>query len=372
MLNLQNSVKTYIEKIEIYNLLYIEYINYLTKASELKLKPKEQTVFFARFGINETGKTLQEIGNMFGVTRERIRQIFIKIVRKLKSRRTSSNFIQLEDEKCNLIDKISTTSLNGFLAYLYFECDNLVPLKFTLNLLFKKQIDAIAVVQEFKTQYAQYINELKQITQTNFYNESIVNLIQFDRRRTIKDEDFARLTEERQVGTDNLILSNFNYDGRTYQCESYLEKKVLENLLSKNTFKEIKTQSLKIPFGDTFYYPDFQCLTHDNCFVIVEIKPLLRMCESHNIAKFETLKKYCEKYGFGYLIIDDRNNSFYDINEQNEVFNQKIISILNTEVEMRYSTFRKIYNNTNATVKNLLSLVKNHKLNLSYPFSLRM
>ena len=38
-----------------------------------------------RFGLNdETNHTLEEVGNKFGVTRERIRQIEEKSLRKLK------------------------------------------------------------------------------------------------------------------------------------------------------------------------------------------------------------------------------------------------------------------------------------------------
>ena len=37
-----------------------------------------------RFGINCAGYTLEEIGRMYGVTRERVRQIEAKALRKIK------------------------------------------------------------------------------------------------------------------------------------------------------------------------------------------------------------------------------------------------------------------------------------------------
>ena len=49
------------------------------------LTSREQEIIAMRFGlIDGQAKTLQQIGNIFGVTRERIRQIEKKVLRKLK------------------------------------------------------------------------------------------------------------------------------------------------------------------------------------------------------------------------------------------------------------------------------------------------
>ena len=51
-----------------------------------ELKPKEQEVLRLRFGLNDgRERTLDEIGKKFGVTRERIRQIEAKALKKLRS-----------------------------------------------------------------------------------------------------------------------------------------------------------------------------------------------------------------------------------------------------------------------------------------------
>lgn len=50
-----------------------------------ELKPREQEVIKARYGFdNGEEKTLEEVGRIFGVTRERIRQIESKAIRKLQ------------------------------------------------------------------------------------------------------------------------------------------------------------------------------------------------------------------------------------------------------------------------------------------------
>jgi RNA polymerase primary sigma factor len=49
------------------------------------LTDREKKILMLRFGISDgTAKTLEEVGNVFKVTRERVRQIEAKALRKLK------------------------------------------------------------------------------------------------------------------------------------------------------------------------------------------------------------------------------------------------------------------------------------------------
>ena len=48
------------------------------------LDPRSKQVLEMRYGFNGEKKTLQQIGDMFGVCRERIRQIERKALRRLK------------------------------------------------------------------------------------------------------------------------------------------------------------------------------------------------------------------------------------------------------------------------------------------------
>jgi RNA polymerase primary sigma factor len=65
-----------------------------------KLKPHEAQVLRMRFGIDlSTEHTLEEIGQVFNLTRERIRQIEAKAIRKLKHPSKVDKLIQISDFK---------------------------------------------------------------------------------------------------------------------------------------------------------------------------------------------------------------------------------------------------------------------------------
>jgi RNA polymerase primary sigma factor len=71
----------------------------VTCAALETLSPREQEIVRMRYGLNETGKeyTLQEVGEMFQVTRERIRQIEEKALLKLRSPYRSSKLREFAD-----------------------------------------------------------------------------------------------------------------------------------------------------------------------------------------------------------------------------------------------------------------------------------
>lgn len=51
----------------------------------LTLNDRERKVIEAFFGINQPEMTLEEIGTKYGLTRERVRQIKEKAIRRLRS-----------------------------------------------------------------------------------------------------------------------------------------------------------------------------------------------------------------------------------------------------------------------------------------------
>jgi RNA polymerase primary sigma factor len=71
----------------------------VTNSALQSLSPREQEIVRMRYGLNETGKeyTLQEVGEIFQVTRERIRQIEEKALLKLRSPYRSNRLREFAD-----------------------------------------------------------------------------------------------------------------------------------------------------------------------------------------------------------------------------------------------------------------------------------
>ncbi|MDR1726648.1 MAG: sigma-70 family RNA polymerase sigma factor [Acidobacteriota bacterium] len=71
----------------------------VTNLALQSLSPREQEIVRMRYGLNETGKeyTLQEVGEIFQVTRERIRQIEEKALLKLRSPYRSNKLREFAD-----------------------------------------------------------------------------------------------------------------------------------------------------------------------------------------------------------------------------------------------------------------------------------
>ncbi len=336
--------------------------------ADLKLTGREKAVVFARFGIFEKQKTLQEIGSDMGLTRERIRQIYAKSKRKMLGTKLPVNVLR---EISDLAQQMTAAPAGGFLVFLCIEGGGLELADFVCARFFKQNLQRDRFSADIKKGIAEEARAAAIAQKKEKFNSEIEGLILYPAKKTPSEGFFEKLHTEREVKTEDEELAAFEYEGRPYACESFLERHVLQQFLKNRTFREIKTQSLKIPFKNWFYYPDFQCLTHDGRLVIVEVKPLFRMLEYDNIQKFHALKAYCEENGFGYLIVDDRNNSFEAIDIHNFEFEKQIMRELDADGEMPFCRFHEIYQNTQANIKNFLTLIKSQGLALRTPFLLK-
>ena len=64
-----------------------------------ELSDREEQVIRLRYGLNDKKpKTLEEVGKIFGVTRERIRQIEAKAIKKLKHHKRSKRLGDYKEE----------------------------------------------------------------------------------------------------------------------------------------------------------------------------------------------------------------------------------------------------------------------------------
>jgi hypothetical protein len=203
----------------------------------------------------------------------------------------------------------------------------------------------------------------------SLFNEALFRQIVFPRERHITDADFARLQSASAEGEERAHLITF--EGVTYPCTSQVSQSLLEKLLKNRTFKAIKLRALKFPNGDREAVSAFQCLTHDNRLVLIEPAQLLHMCTRYAVEKYDALRAYCQKYGFGYLMTDGRGNSFEEITEENPAFSAAILAELSARGAVSFDVYKPLFDQTGATVENFLALIKRESLKFSLsPFRL--
>lgn len=75
-----------------------------------KLNTREKEVIKARFGMDQNAKTLQQVADIYGITRERVRQIEFETLRKLRSH---SNLLKEEIQELSTYDKHLVSRMNS-------------------------------------------------------------------------------------------------------------------------------------------------------------------------------------------------------------------------------------------------------------------
>ncbi len=341
--------------------------NALAIATE-KLRESERGIFCARLGLGQPPQTLQAIGEIHAITRERVRQRVSKAMRRVGGSGASTEpLLALEEKKIELIARIEAITAGAFLSFLVFTNTAEPLLRFIATYYlhtdadikqWEKQCRALLISHRRGTALAQKMQA---------YNERVYGDIRFPCRRPITEADFGRL---RSAAPDR-EASVYLFQGEAYPYATAAEKTVLRRFLVNQTFKRVRTHALRIPLERGFYSPSLQCLTHDGHLVIVDVLPLFHMCVYENIKKFEALKSYCERYGFGYLIIDDRGHSFETCTEENAEFSAAMLRELAQMGCVTFVRYALIYKQTKANYRHLLALVKNHNLHLSLPFLLK-
>ncbi len=158
------------------------------------------------------------------------------------------------------------------------------------------------------------------------------------------------------------------------EYESITERKILNMFDSFSFVKEIKTQSLVIPYItsgiECRYYPDIQILTNDNRIVIVEVKPLFYMMSKDSIFKYKLLKEYSCKYGYGYVFMDDRYNTFDTILNRKVSYEleEKFISYLKECRYLDYQLYRKFIKENSLDEKDIVSIVLKNQDKVEFNF----
>lgn len=324
--------------------------------------------------MNFTSKanlTLRDVAKKYDVSHGRIRDIVNNILKKIKL---------YKGEYILLFKSINTNEVLNYLIIGIMGCYNKNFLKFILEIFDLDIYDDIIYFSKTLREY------LKVNGKINFYSDRdarIYNLINFslnifkDNKKVFKSFTVLRNVDSTSSFSGSIKLKKSKGE---VEFESFSEKKVLKMLDSCSFVKEIKTQSLIIPFKSSSnhykYYPDIQVLTKDGRVVIIEVKPLFYMMSKDSIFKYNLLKDYANKHGFGYAFMDDRFNTFdsvlkFQISKEKE---EKFICYLKEKKYLDYKLYREYVKNNMMKEKEVVTIVINNQDKIEFiskPFKFR-
>ena len=229
-------------------------LDYLMNNVFFDLAKNEETIIKKRFGITDRKHTLEEIGQDYGVTRERIRQIENAVIKKIiVVNKKNETLIKLKNSVISFVKQYGGFVEECFLIDKYFENLNAEEKKFVEFLLSKIFADELV---QYKTKANKIYYKLKDVTSESL--EKVlgeVNKILEDIKEPLKFDDiFEKLEINGVVDSVSNKLRDFyensKEDGKTFfkrTLESYLNvsDKLKKNVVGLWGIGEWKTISPK-------------------------------------------------------------------------------------------------------------------------------
>ena len=338
-------------------------------------QPRSCEILKKRLGmINIDKNTLEAIGEQYSISRERVRQIVEKCHKKLfasnyKNRGVFLGFVR------DFVEDIDEKVLLHSLFFDLFELYGVNYFKAITTCLFdrdysKKIMDKYnQYLIIMKQKQIEYIKEQKQQQRRLDEAKSLQRKILFPKnirrfKASIKNKPFVRNINDEYEGTGYVYLKKAN---KEVPYESNLQYKVLLYLDNNDYVSEINTQCIEIKYeinGEIrMCYPNIVIKTIDEEVCIIEVKSLYSMALYNNILRFRIIHKYCQKYGLGYTIIDDRLKTIFDLKEckYNKKLANNILDFYNNYGKLDYVQYNELCreSNINIGMTELASLVLN-------------
>jgi DNA-binding CsgD family transcriptional regulator len=301
------------------------FAEYFTLAQTDALRERESRIVDLRYGFsNGESHSLQEIGNEFGLSRERIRQLLNRSLRKIRSKgkrqitkgETEGPCAQLLLYLENILKSAEPGNLDRIFTFVRDELayipqsTHAIPL--IVFLLYSHQAQAKQYSLELIKRDREELSTSKKAVKLDAEFKSLLPYIIWPGKVT-KDLLPFDLNRKRDVSPDSIGNAGSFFSqkmGKEVQYESYLE---LQFLLKLEETKEVvlyQEQPLIIPYASNGrsrnYYPDILFLFEDGKRVVVEIKPRYQMALHENLIKLSALRQFCIQNGWGLLVTDGK------------------------------------------------------------------
>lgn len=315
--------------------------------------------------------TLEEIGKEKGVTRERIRQLNKSNLKRI--RRSFDRYMtfcsypaEIRDGAADILEKIEPCE---FIVLLYYGANKTSKRK---KLLISSLLLGESYAAPIKKLFDEYSNRINKKTCADKDNEK-EKLIPGSERRIIA---WKKLEEKicfptSPIKIDRLDFISFEPDINT-NCEKRLKSK-LDSLLPLIEYVE---------YPDIVYYsstttdhrPDFAIKTPENQCVLVITLPTINLAYNYNLTRFNALHSFCRKNGYGYIVMNDRGKSIYDIKAINvdEALKARLDEILDKRTMIIWSDILKLKEEFKITNETVVAYVLQNNLSFNLkPFTIR-
>lgn len=305
------------------------FIQRLDAARHFALTDRENQIFESRFGLkNGNLKTLEEVGNDFGISRERVRQIIGKSLRKIGSK-----------GRYQLKKNDSSQACAQLISYLSQKIpEDQTSNSILINEFIKDEMPGISYEETAKQLIGMLLSRDMTGASTKkkeILDELFSGVFWPPKVESLSDEEIRKIKTMVFKGRNSYYTGKF-FSRKMNREVHYNSLEHLHFLLNLEYQKEIRSY-YEFPFKVSYNFEEHVTAIFPQVFyiynnrkgVVVEIIPISRMALRSEIIRLKALKKFCWEKGYGILVTDGR----YSIKQVKEMpvnpeFKREIIEIL--------------------------------------------
>lgn len=291
---------------------------------------RDREVLNTRVGLSGCGVTLSRLGDEFGVTRERIRQLEARGIRKL---RPPPSELALPSRLKKWLGEVDSEKLARVafdeLPYGY----HLTIFKVLAKIAQVSAASAGELISDAERALSSLRTEKAQENRDQQFEDEMgipfVNgRVSLDLSKVLewawtpagwgadtgyKMDSWKRCRTPAADSTSEFEKGKFwsRKNQRPIYYDSGVERAVLGGLEQDERVLWYVEQPFKIEYdapdgSRRFYFPDVLVCLDGQGIIVVEVKPVIQMIQEVNVAKFSALKRFCFNNGFAFAVTDGK------------------------------------------------------------------
>lgn len=299
------------------------FLELLLRSAEEILTDRQYQILLLRYGfLDGETQTLASIGSQFGVSRERIRQIEMQLVRRLKTSYRSQKRgdvalrtqIQSYVRDCLCID--TEGAVERMVAFANQELHGMPrAMTLVLHLIYQRDADIhIQAYEEYlRTCAVEFADQVKYERKRQKLLTLLNSVIWPPHVQHYTRDSLCHITQQRAVsytgaGHAGTFFSQKLQESVEYesQMEMFFYQRI--DAIDDVVWYQVQPFAIEYEWYGTMrqYYPDVLMLLNDGYCVVVEVKGRYDMGLHVNLSKWSALRTFCMQQGYGLLVTDGR------------------------------------------------------------------